>query len=91
MQWFGEPWNPLCCVPERRVSVPHGRTCAVCAKPFRADAQGVELLGYEPDAQGWAIECFHLECFLRLMLPPSPPTQESPACPTSTTKQPPSD
>lgn len=76
MKWFGKSWNPGLCIPENHVDTPVGEKCIKCAYSIREEDQGIiifcaksvdtehELCEIEPEA-------WHLDCFLRSILPPS--------------------
>jgi hypothetical protein len=71
MMWFGAPWNPRCCDPGERSSVPEGGRCSGCDAPIVEDDQGF-LIPHCPLKGMPELRPIHLDCFLKTVLPHGP-------------------
>ena len=75
MKWFGKAWNPRVCVAENEISTPVGEKCPKCTSHIEEGDQGVILLcaksiDIEKELCEVVAEAWHLDCFLKTMLPP---------------------
>lgn len=75
MKWFGKPWNPRACTPSEKVGTPVGEKCRRCTSHIEEEDQGVILfcavsIDTEKELCEVQAEACHLDCFLRMLLPP---------------------
>jgi hypothetical protein len=75
MKWFGKAWNPNLCVPEEEMETPIGEKCPKCTSRIESGDQGLMILcattiNLEKDECEVVPEAWHLDCFLRNLLPP---------------------
>jgi len=75
VRWFGKPWNPSACVPSEKMDTPVGEKCPKCTSHIEEGDQGIVLLcatsiNFESEQCEVVAEAWHLDCFLRRLLPP---------------------
>jgi hypothetical protein len=75
MKWFGTSWNPGVCVSADKIPTPVGEKCPKCTSHIEEGDQGVvimhaQVIDFENETCEVVAEAWHLDCFLRLMLPP---------------------
>jgi hypothetical protein len=72
--WFGRSWGAPVCDPETHKPTPVGDRCTECLQEIEEDDQGmlIPFAGMTPAV----LSSFHLDCFLKTIIPGGMPRSE---------------